>query len=127
MLNARFAAFALLAILFFCIGTADAHHSTAEFDMNRTMSVKGTVTGFEWSNPHAYIHLEVKDEKGNVEEWTAELASLGMLARINWKRDTLKPGDQITMSGNPAKNGKPYMRLDKIVFANGQELSAKVG
>ena len=127
MLNARFAAFALLCVLFLCVGTANAHHSTAEFDMNRTMSVKGTVTGFEWSNPHAYIHLEVKDEKGNVEEWTAELASLGMLARINWKRDTLKPGDQITMSGNPAKNGKPYMRLDKIVFANGQELSAKVG
>jgi len=127
VLNARFAAFALLCVLFLCVGTANAHHSTAEFDMNRTMSVKGTVTGFEWSNPHAYIHLEVKDEKGNVEEWTAELASLGMLARINWKRDTLKPGDQITMSGNPAKNGKPYMRLDKIVFANGQELSAKVG
>jgi DNA/RNA endonuclease YhcR with UshA esterase domain len=123
----RFATCALLAFLLLSAGTADAHHSTAEFDMNRTVSVKGTVTAFEWSNPHAYIHLEAKDEKGNVEEWTAELASLGMLARIAWKRDTVKPGDQITIVGSPAKNGKLYVRLDKIVFANGQELSAKVG
>jgi len=104
-----------------------AHHSTAEFDMTTFNAVKGTVTQFEWSNPHAYIHIEAKDDKGNVVEWTAELASLGMLARINWKRDTVKPGDDITIYGNPAKNGKTLMRLDKITFANGQELSARVG
>jgi hypothetical protein len=106
---------------------ARAHHSTAEFDMTTLNAVKGTVTQFEWSNPHAYIHIESKDDKGNVVEWTAELASLGMLARINWKRDTVKPGDEITIYGNPAKNGKTLMRLDKITFANGQELSARVG
>jgi hypothetical protein len=106
---------------------AFAHHSTAEYDMTTLTSVKGTVTGFEWSNPHAYIHIDVKDDKGNVVEWTAELASLGMLSRVNWKRDTVKPGDEITIYGNRAKNGKTLMRLDKIAFANGQELSAHVG
>lgn len=112
--------------LIFAGGPALAHHSTAEYDMTALTSVKGTVTQFEWTNPHAYIHIDVKDDKGNTAEWTAELASLGMLSRVNWKRDTVKPGDDITIYGNRAKNGKTLMRLDKIVFANGQELSASV-
>ena len=103
-----------------------AHHSTAEYDMSTLTSIKGTVTRFEWTNPHAYIYLDVKDDKGNVVQWTAELASLGMLARVNWKRDTVKPGDEITVSGNRAKDGRTVMRLDKIIFANGQELSGRV-
>jgi hypothetical protein len=104
-----------------------AHHSTAEYDMAASTSVKGTVTKFEWSNPHAYIYIDVKDDKGGVTQWTAEMASLGMLARVNWKRDTVKPGDEITIYGNKAKDGRLVMRLDKIVFSNGQELSAHVG
>ena len=95
--------------------------------MSSLSAVKGTVTKFEWSNPHAYIYLETKDDRGNVVEWTVEMASIGMLARANWKRETLKPGDEITVYGNRAKNGKNVMRLDKIVFASGQELSAHVG
>ena len=103
-----------------------AHHSTAEYDMAALTPIKGTVTKFEWTNPHAYITIESKDEKGNVEVWMGELGSIGMLARVNWTRETVKPGDQITMYGNRAKNGKTLMRLDKIVFANGQELSAQL-
>jgi uncharacterized protein YdeI (BOF family) len=103
-----------------------AHHSTAEYDMTTQSAVKGTVTQFEWTNPHAYIHIQVKDANGVAVEWTAELASLGMLSRVNWRRDTVKPGDEITIYGNRAKNGKTLMRLDKISFANGQELSAQV-
>lgn len=118
--------FALAAGLIMVSIPSFAHHSTAEYDMTALTSVKGTVTQFEWSNPHAYIHIETKDEKGAVVEWTAELASIGMLARVNWKRDTVKPGDEITIYGNRAKNGKNLMRLDKIAFANGQELSASV-
>jgi hypothetical protein len=103
-----------------------AHHSTAEYDMTAVTPIKGTVTKFEWSNPHAYIYIETKDDKGNTVEWTGELASLGMLSRVNWKRDTVKPGDAITMYGNRAKDGRTVLRLDKIAFANGQELSAQV-
>jgi len=94
--------------------------------MTALSNIKGTVTKFEWSNPHAYIYIQAKDEKGAVVEWTGELASLGMLSRVNWKRDTVKPGDEITMYGNRAKDGRTVMRLDKIVFVNGQELSAQV-
>jgi hypothetical protein len=103
-----------------------AHHSTAEYDMTASTSVRGTVTKFEWTNPHAYITIAAKDDKGNVVEWSGELGSLGMLARVNWKRDTVKPGDEITIYGNRARDGKALMRLEKIVFANGQELSAQV-
>jgi hypothetical protein len=103
-----------------------AHHSTAEYDMANVSSIKGTVTKFEWSNPHAYIYIQAKDDKGNSVDWTGELASLGMLARVNWKRDTVKAGDEITMYGNRAKDGRSVMRLEKIVFASGQELTAQV-
>jgi hypothetical protein len=120
-----FLAFAAGLLLF--AAPAFAHHSVAEYDMTAMSSIKGTVTKFEWSNPHAYIYIQAKDDKGVVVEWTAELASLGMLSRINWKKETVKPGDEITIYGNRAKDGRTLMRLEKIAFSNGQELSAKVG
>jgi Family of unknown function (DUF6152) len=104
-------------------GSTFAHHGYVSwFDMSRSVTVKGTVTGFDWTNPHSYIYLDVKNEKGAVEEWRIELGAPGMLARAGWSRDTLKSGDVITAIGNPAKDGKPLMHLSKIVFANGQEL-----
>jgi len=118
--------FVFAAGLIFASSTVFAHHSTAEYDMTAVSSVKGTVTKFEWTNPHAYITVAVKDDKGTVVDWSGELGSLGMLARVNWKRDTVKPGDEITIYGNRSRDGKPLMRLEKIVFANGQELSAAV-
>jgi hypothetical protein len=105
-------------------GSAYAHHGFVSwFDMSRSVTVKGTVTGYDWTNPHSYIYLDVKNEKSAVEEWRIELGAPGMLARAGWRRDTLKPGDEITAIGNPAKDGKPLMHLSKIVFANGQELA----
>jgi hypothetical protein len=105
-------------------GSTYGHHGFVSwFDMSRSTTVKGTVTSFDWTNPHAYIYLDVKGEKGAIEKWSAELGALGMLARASWRRDTLKPGDEITAIGNPAKDGKPLMHLSKIVFANGQELA----
>jgi hypothetical protein len=115
---------AVLLLLLFA-GSTYAHHGFVSwFDVNHLTTVKGAVTSFDWTNPHAYIYLDVKDEKGNIEKWTAELGALGMLGRTGWRRDTLKPGDEITAIGNPAKDGKPVMHLTKIVFANGQELSS---
>ncbi len=122
----RFVVFVLLASLFMVSRLTYAHHSAAEYDVTKVVSVKGTVTQFEWTNPHAYIHLDVKDDKGEVEKWSAELGSLGMLSRANWKRDTVKPGDQITVFGSRAKDGRTVMRLEKVAFASGQELSARV-
>jgi hypothetical protein len=114
-----------LLLLPLLAGSTYAHHGFVSwFDMSHSVTVKGTVTNFDWTNPHAYIYFDVKDEKGAVEKWSAELGALGMLARAGWKRDTLKPGDEITATGNRAKDGKPIMHLDGIVLANGQELSS---
>jgi hypothetical protein len=118
--------FVMAAGLFLLSHPVLAHHSTAEYDMTTLTTVKGTVTEFEWSNPHAYIHIDVTNDKGKAEKWTAELASIGMLSRVGWKKDTAKPGDEITIVGNRAKSGTNYMRLNKIVLASGQELSAEV-
>jgi hypothetical protein len=103
--------------------TVAQHGFVSWFDMSHSVTVKGTVTSFEWTNPHTYVYLDVKNEKGAVEEWRIELGAPGMLSRAGWRRDTLKSGDEITAIGNPAKDGKPLMHLSKIVFANGQELS----
>jgi Family of unknown function (DUF6152) len=111
-------------LLFLLGGSTFAHHGFVSwFDMSRSVTVKGTVTGFDWTNPHSYIYLDVKNEKGAVEEWRIELGAPNMLARAGWRRDTLKSGDEITAIGNPAKDGKLLMHLSKLVFANGQELS----
>ena len=117
---------ALAATILLFRTSVSAHHSTAEYDMTKLSTVKGTVTEFEWSNPHAYIHIDAVNENGKKEKWTAELASLGMLSRAGWKRDTVKPGDEISIVGNRAKSGTNNMRLSKIVFATGEELSAEV-
>ena len=115
----------IAALLLSLSGPALAHHGFVSwFDMGRSVTVKGTVTSFDWTNPHAYIYLDVKNEKGATEKWTAELGAIAMLTRAGWRKDILKPGDEITATGNPAKDGKPNMHLDKIVLANGQELSS---
>jgi len=121
----RVAALPVTALLMLSlVASAIAHHGFVSwFDMSRTVTVKGTVTSFDWTNPHSYIYLDVKNEKGAIEKWSAELGAPAMLARAGWRRDILKSGDEITAIGNPAKDGKPTMHLDKIVFANGQELS----
>jgi hypothetical protein len=116
--------FSATAVLLLSLaGAARAHHATASFDMTHSMTVKGTVTGFDWTNPHVYIYVDVKDDKGAVEKWSVEMASTGMLARAGWRRDTVKAGEEITLIGNRAKDGRPFLHLSKLVFANGQELT----
>jgi hypothetical protein len=107
-------------------GSTYAHHATASFDMTNSSTVKGTVTGFDWTNPHAYIYLDVKDTKGAIEKWSVEMGTIGMLGRAGWRRDTVKPGDEITVTGNRARDGKPFLRLIKLVFADGRELTPNV-
>src|SRR5258708_27170586 len=97
----------LLALTF--AGPMQAHHATASFDMTKSMTVKGTVTGFDWTNPHVYIYVDVKDEKGAAEKWSVEMASTGMLARAGWRRDTVQAGDDITIIGHRAKAGRPVL------------------
>ncbi|HZP32094.1 MAG TPA: DUF6152 family protein [Candidatus Acidoferrales bacterium] len=122
----RLAAVIAAVLVLMLAGSVFAHHATASYNMTQSSTVKGTVTNFEWTNPHAYIYLDVKDAKGTTEKWTVELGTIGMLSRAGWKRDTVKPGDEITATGNPAKDGRPLMRFEKLVFANGRELTSEV-
>jgi len=102
-----------------------AHHSAAPFDTEHAVTLKGTVTNFEWSNPHVFISLDVKDDKGNREQWRVEGNSPNMLTRVGWKREMIKPGDQLSVTGFPAKNGKKIMRLENIMLANDQKFDGQ--
>ncbi len=97
-----------------------AHHGEANYDTDKVVSVKGTVTDFQFINPHTLISLDVKNDKGEIEKWSCEARSPGMLVRVGgWDKNTLKPGDVITVYGSRAKNGTPVMRLQKIMLADG--------
>jgi Family of unknown function (DUF6152) len=109
----------------FC-GLAFAHHGTgAEYDSHRRMTMKGTVTEFAWANPHVQIYFDAKDDKGKVVHWGCETLSPGKLVRMGWTRNSLKAGDEITITLDPAKNGAPVGDLRKLVLANGQELKLR--
>lgn len=102
-----------------------AHHGLSQFDTKHPIKLQGTVTDFQWINPHAYIYADVKDEKGKVTNWKLELGSLGMLTRFGgWSPNTVKRGDQITFDGFPAKDGSPYVSLATVQLPNGKVLSA---
>jgi hypothetical protein len=106
-----------------CVPTLRAHHGLAAFDTTHTVKMQGTVTEFQWINPHAYIFADLTDDKGKVTNWKLEMGSLGMLTKFGgWTKDTVKPGDKVTVQGFRAKDGSAYMSLGKIVLPNGQSL-----
>jgi hypothetical protein len=100
-----------------------AHHGNSAYDMSKTVPMKATVTKFEYSNPHTQVYYDVTDDKGNVEHWVAETTNPAMLNRVGWSKDTLKPGDQVILWVNPNKVGAKITFLQKIVLADGKELS----
>jgi hypothetical protein len=104
-----------------------AHHGSSNYDMSKSVSVKGTVKQFAFVNPHSAIYLESKDDKGNAEEWLVEADSPNNLARNGWTRDSIKAGELVTVVGNQLKDGSKVMRLQKVVFTDGRELKPREG
>jgi hypothetical protein len=100
-----------------------AHHGNSAYDMSKTVPVKATVTRFEYTNPHTQVYYDVTNDKGEVEHWVAETTNPAMLNRVGWSRDTLKPGDQVTLWVNPNKVGAKVTFLQKVTLADGKELS----
>ena len=114
-----FSAAALLA----AAGPAFSHHGTAAYDTTKTVTVTGTVTEFRFTNPHVLIFWEGKDEAGKVQKWSGERSGPNSMARnAGWSSRTMKPGDQVTISGRPSKNGSNTLAVSKIIL-NGEELS----
>ena len=101
-----------------------AHHSTTMYDMANPVTVTGVVKRFEWTNPHAYIYLEVKDEKGQTVEWAVEMMSLNHLKSYGWSRSMLQPGDVISCTGGQAKSGVPAMLSSIIKLGDGRVIKS---
>ena len=101
-----------------------AHHSTAMYNMANPVTVTGTVKRFEWTNPHAYIYMEVTDEKGAKVEWAIEMMSLNHLKSYGWTHETVKPGDVISCTGGSAKSGDPAMLSSLIKLSDGRMIKS---
>ena len=102
-----------------------AHHGGAAYNNDESVTVTGAVTRFEFINPHVLIYIAVAGDDGEVVEWSGELTSPNRLARmergstVQWSKDLLQPGDEITLSGNPARSGAPSLRLRSVVDSQG--------
>jgi hypothetical protein len=101
---------------------ASAHHSFAMFDTAKRVTLAGTVTAFEWTNPHSYIEIDV-EESGRAKHWSIELGSTSILMQGGWKFNALKRGDKVTLVMNPLRNGEAGGFLVQITLPDGRVLS----
>jgi hypothetical protein len=103
-----------------------AHHGVATYDMGNRLTLKGTITSFDWSNPHTQVRFDVTDDSGKVVSWNLECQPPSILTHAGWTKNSLKPGDKVTITLSPARNGSPVGLLSKVVLADGQELTPTV-
>ncbi len=104
-----------------------AHHGVTNYDMKKTIVLTGTITAFDWANPHCLAYLDVMDESGHVRHWTLEMSSTFTMSHRGWDKDTLKRGDQVIVETHPARNGAPIGISSSPGFAlkivvNGKEI-----
>ena len=117
-----------LALVLFILMSASrtfAHHGFSAYDMTKMIALKATITEFQWTNPHSIVSFTVKDDKGKVTEWSVETGHPRALMGLGWNKQSLKPGDQVTIYLHPAKNGNPVGALEKVVFPDGHEVSGR--
>jgi hypothetical protein len=113
----------LATVCFLGVATPlQAHHGTAGFDMEKQLVMKATVTDWLWANPHCFLKYDVTDDKGAVTHWASEVSNPIDMTRRGWTKHILNPGDQITVTVRPAKNGEPVGQLLKVLLPSGQAL-----
>jgi hypothetical protein len=125
--NTRFSFLVLSVGLLTIASVAFAHHGTANYDTNKTISVKGVVTGFEFVNPHVQIFWDAKDDSGTTQKWQGELTSPNRLSRVGWTKSSIKPGDTIIIGGYPTKSGSHEIWIQKVTLASGEDLPTGMG
>ena len=110
------------ALLMAAVAAAAHHAFAAEFDINRPVKLTGTVTRIEWTNPHAWLFIDAKDDKGTAQNWAVELVGINDLLRLGWGRNKVKPGDVINVDGYGARNGTNTANAASVKLASTGEL-----
>jgi hypothetical protein len=111
-------------------GPVMAHHGVAGYDMTKTITLHGTVSKFDWSNPHVVVFVDAKNESGEMQHWTIEFASPVHMVRAGWSKNAMKTGDDIVIDTHPSRNGAPVGISSTITFilkvvVNGQALPGR--
>ena len=116
---------AAAALVVIATGAAFAHHSfSAEYDDKKPLKLTGTVTTMKWSNPHAWIYVDVKEKGGKVVNWAFETGGANALYRRGWRKEDLAPGTVLTIDAFQARNGKPTANATSILLPDGKRLFA---
>jgi len=125
----RFRYFVVFAAILLGSTAADGHHSfSAEFDVGRPVDITGAVIDIEWTNPHAWVHVAVEDEQGNVENWAVEMLGVNALVRSGMSPQTVKPGDVLTITGYGSRDGSNTANASSVTrTATGESLWASAG
>jgi hypothetical protein len=110
--------------------TAAAHHGAAGYDLAKTVTVHGTVTKFDWSNPHVVVYVDAKSDSGEIQHWVIEFASPVHMTRAGWSKNSMKVGDDVMIDTHPSRNGAPVGITSTITFilktvVNGQALASR--
>ena len=122
-MKTSFGIFVAAVMLLITVVPAIAHHAfAAEYDADQPVTLKGKVTKFEWTNPHARFYIDVADAKGVVTNWNLELASPNVLKRNGWSSKILQIGDTVTVEGSRAKDGSKMANARVVTLANGQRV-----
>ena len=100
-----------------------AHHGNSAYDYDKTVTIKGTVTEWTFANPHSWLKMDVKDDKGNVQHWVLEGYGAGPAAAEGWRKNSLNPGEEVTVDIMPTKTNQPVGRIRRLVRADGTVLN----
>lgn len=117
----------LAAAILTTVSPLFAHHGNSNFDIGKKLELKATVTEWIWANPHCWLKFDATDEKGNVMHWIAETSNPADMTNLGgWSKQVFKPGDHVTVTLQPVKNGQPIGRVMQVVLANGQTLATRI-
>jgi hypothetical protein len=115
----------LLVCCFAFSASLQAHHASRQVYEGKSITLMGVVTDYEWANPHSVLSVAVKDGKGKVEEWHAEILPPTEMLRAGWNKESLKPGDEVTLTGRPGRYAQHIMWLEYLVTPDGRKLGRK--